>query len=237
MNAEIDGVGLEGAMYGLCQETHWDWIDLDDMNNLADTKGGNINAHIYSNLSAVAGAWMPCSSPPLPGVGEQQMHLREELIQKCIFARELFTYRCMIMIPRLIRDKSRCLLPSAGAAEVTCFFPADLYLDSGLISQLIPWCLLTPEWCFLFFFSLPADCHAGNLWDGAQGTHVRALSSSSPPESWIQPQNASNSLFFFFFFSCKCSKHAAVIHTLLHKTTGEGQEVKQFLDLVHDLDL
>lgn len=74
----------------------------------------------------------------LSGVGEQQMHLREELIQKCIFAWELFTYRCMIMIPRLIRDKSRRLPPPAGAAEVTCFFPADLSLDSGLISQLIP---------------------------------------------------------------------------------------------------
>lgn len=38
------------------------------MNNLADTKGGNINAHIYSNLSAVAGAWMPCSSLPPPSL-------------------------------------------------------------------------------------------------------------------------------------------------------------------------
>lgn len=77
-------------------------------------------------------------SRSLSGVEEQQMHLREELIQKCIFAWELFTYRCMIMIPRLIRDKSCCLLPPVVAVKVTCFFPADLYLDSGLISQLIP---------------------------------------------------------------------------------------------------
>lgn len=105
----------------------------------------------------------------LSGVDEQQMHLREELIQKCISARELFTYRCMIMIPRLIRDKS-CRL--SGAVEVTCFFPADLYLDSGLISQLIPWCLLTPEWCFPFFSPLLSlrYCHAGSLWDSAQGS-------------------------------------------------------------------
>lgn len=41
----------------------------------------------------------------------------------------------------------------------------------------------------------------------------------------------------FSSFSCKCSKHAAVIHTLLHKSTGEGREVKQYLDLMHDLDL
>lgn len=46
---------------------------------------------------------------------------------------------------------------------------------------------------FSLFFSLPPDCHAGNLWDSAQGTHVLPLSSSSPPESWIQPQ-----ILFFF---------------------------------------
>lgn len=46
-------------MYDLLQQTHRDWIDLDDMNNLADTKGGNINAHIYSNLFA-GGAWTLC---------------------------------------------------------------------------------------------------------------------------------------------------------------------------------
>lgn len=108
-------------MYGLCQETHWDWIDLDDMNNLADTKGGNINAHIYSNLSA-GGAEMLCFSPP-PSLscGKAADALRAELIQKCIFASELFTYRCMIMIPRLIRDRSCCLL-SFGALKVTFFF-------------------------------------------------------------------------------------------------------------------
>lgn len=39
-------------MYDLRQWTHSDWIDLDDMNNLGDAKGGNINAHIYSNLSS-----------------------------------------------------------------------------------------------------------------------------------------------------------------------------------------
>lgn len=168
------------------------------MNNLADTKGGNINAHIYSNLSAVAGAWRPCFSPPPPpslsslsGVDEQQMHLREELIQKCIFARELFTYRCMIMIPRLIRDKS-CRL--SGAVEVTCFFPADLYLDSGLISQLIPWCLLTPEWCFPFFPLLSLRTVMQETCETAhRGAGVLPLSSPSPPQSWIQPPNAPNS--------------------------------------------
>lgn len=114
-------------MYGLCQETHWDWIDLDDMNNLADTKGGNINAHIYSNLSRAGGAWMLCFWPPLSlSCGKAADAPGAELIQKCIFASELFTYRCMIMIPRLIRDKSRCCRLSSGALEVTCFFPADL---------------------------------------------------------------------------------------------------------------
>lgn len=39
-------------MCDLHQETHQDWIELDDMNNLADSKGGNINAHIYSQLLA-----------------------------------------------------------------------------------------------------------------------------------------------------------------------------------------
>lgn len=195
-------------MYGLCQETHWDWIDLDDMNNLADTKGGNINAHIYSNLSAVAGAWMPCSSLSLSGVGDQQMHLREELIQKCIFAWELFTYRCMIMIPRLIRDKSHCLLPSVGVVKVTCFFPADLSLDSGLISQLIPWCLLTPEWCFLFF--------PPSLWTVMQETcetaHREHMSYLCPHLRHQNPgfshKNASNSLFFLVPSVTNSNAHA-----------------------------
>lgn len=39
-------------MHDLSHGTHFDWIDLDDMNNLGDTKGGNINAHIYSNRSS-----------------------------------------------------------------------------------------------------------------------------------------------------------------------------------------
>lgn len=39
-------------MHDLRHGTHFDWIDLDDMNNLGDTKGGNINAHIYSNRSS-----------------------------------------------------------------------------------------------------------------------------------------------------------------------------------------
>lgn len=222
-------------MYGLCQETHWDWIDLDDMNNLADTKGGNINAHIYSNLSAVAGAWTPCSLPPplsrsLSGVEEEQMHFREELIQKCIFARELFTYRWMIMIPRLICDKSCCLLPPVGPVKVTCFFPADLYLDSGLISQLIPWCLLTPKWSFLFSI-LPPDCHAGNPWDWARGRRVLPLSSSSPPESWIQPGNATS------FPVASTATKMLQWYACLCQTTGERQLVRQNLDLMHNLNL
>lgn len=73
---------------------------LDDMNNLADTKGGNINAHIYSNLSE------RCVPRRLR---LSLMWKSSRLIQKCILASELFTYRCMIMIPRLICDKSCCL--------------------------------------------------------------------------------------------------------------------------------
>lgn len=125
MNAG-EGEGGKNAceMYGPCQETHWDWIDLDDMNNLADTKGGNINAHIYSNLPP------PCRwrvDAMFPSASRVEKSSRcppgAELIQKCIFASELFTYRCMIMISRLIRDKIRRCRPSFGALEVTCFFP------------------------------------------------------------------------------------------------------------------
>lgn len=61
------------------------------------------------------------SLPPSLSCGKAADALRAELIQKCIFASELFTYRCMIMIPRLIRDKRRCCLLS-WCTEGNLFF-------------------------------------------------------------------------------------------------------------------
>lgn len=70
------------------------------------------------------GAWNAMFPSPSRVEKKQQMPPRgAELIQKCIFASELFTYRRMIMISRLIRDKTRRRCPSFGALEVTCFFP------------------------------------------------------------------------------------------------------------------
>lgn len=69
------------------------------------------------------GAWMRCFRLPLVWKKSSRCPPGAELIQKCIFASELFTYRCMIMISRLIRDKIRRRRPSFGALEVTCFFP------------------------------------------------------------------------------------------------------------------
>lgn len=62
-------------------------------------------------------------SVSLSCVKKQRMPPRAELIQKCIFASELFTYRWMIMISRLICDKICRSRSSFGALEGTCFFP------------------------------------------------------------------------------------------------------------------
>lgn len=73
------------------------------------------------------GAWMRCFRLPLVwkiAADAPPLAPAAELNQKCILASELFTYRCMIMISRLIRDKIRRRPPpSFGALEVTCFFP------------------------------------------------------------------------------------------------------------------
>lgn len=185
-------------MYGLCQETHWDWIDLDDMNNLADTKGGNINAHIYSNLSAVAGAWMPCSSlslwcgrpadaPPVGinpgmylclGIIHIQMHDNDSQINPWQEP----------LPPAVCRGGEGNLLLSRWP------FPRQRpHFTANTLMSADTWVV------FSFFSSLPLDCHAGNLWDSTQGTHVLPLSPSSPPESWIQPQKC-------LFLRPKCYK-------------------------------
>lgn len=72
--------------------------------------------HTYILISA---AWTPCFPPPRLSGGEAADALRAELIQKCICASELFTYTCMMIIPRLIRDKSRRRRPHTGGR----FFP------------------------------------------------------------------------------------------------------------------
>lgn len=109
---------------------------------------------LISLLSLVRGYRVPRRrrSLTLSAVEEQQMHLREELIQNCILCRGIIHIQ--------MHDNDSQINPWAEPQPVGplkvffffCFFPADLYLDSGLISQLIPWCLLTPQASFLFFF-------------------------------------------------------------------------------------
>lgn len=111
-------------MYDLCQKTHRDWIELDDMNNLADTKGGNINAHIYSNLLAGGPQMLCCAALSLLPSLSCGKPPSAELIQKCISSSiphsELFAYKCIIIISRLIHDKN-CYLLSFCVLKVTFF--------------------------------------------------------------------------------------------------------------------
>lgn len=126
-------VGREGKACSMCdlqQETHWDWIDLDDMNNLADTKGGNINAHIYSNLSS-AGAWMLC----LSHVEKQQMPWINP---------EMFPHLRMIHIQMDDNDSQINLWQEPLLVVVlweagNFFFPSWPLARQRLVSQLIPW--------------------------------------------------------------------------------------------------
>jgi len=139
-------------MCDLQQKTHSDWTDLDDMNNLADTKGGNINAHIYSNLFC---RW--CIVSVFPATS---LMWKSSRCPQCWINPEMYQRLRVIHIQMHDNDSQinpwQELLPLC-ALKVT-FFPPDLYLDSILISQLIPWYTATPERRFL-----PPACHPESL--------------------------------------------------------------------------